>query len=544
MFASAVDVRRGAAWRLWACLLPLLCAMRSSGLAHVNIMKSPSLPRKGVALGMKTISRPVKMAKSLMNRGDRYKAKRVALLVEPTPFTHVSGYANRFKEMLKFLREMNVEVAVATPDDKPDAPAECHGHSITTVDGFRFPLYDHLYLTLDLTKKARNMIEKFKPDLIHASSPGFFVLPAIAYARAMDIPLVLSYHTHLPVYAERYAGWLPFARQSSWAAIKLAHGQADLTLVTSPQMKDEFVEQSIKRVEVWRKGIDVDIFNPKYRNEATRQDVLLAPAAAKLAKRTILLYVGRISVEKRLDELAATLDDSDESVTLALVGGGPAEEQLKRHFARFGPRVHFCGVLRGDDLSKAYASADIFCMPSDSETLGFVVIEAMASGIAVVAANAGGIPDIVKHDSNGLLVEASQPAHFSAAVRKIIDDGNVADRLKMQGRKDAEGWGWRAATEELRDKWYGQAMRRHEALKKSESRLFPLTARALSIRVSTAFKSLKAALGLTALHKFVLDCFPSLKPVQPPPPIARNAMNATLAAATNFGNAVFSAGKK
>jgi hypothetical protein len=87
-------------------------------------------------------------------------------------------------------------------------------------------------------------------------------------------------------------------------------------------------------------------------------------------------------------------------------------------------------------------------------------------------------------------------------------------------------------------------MRRHEALKKSESRLFPLTARALSIRVSTVFKSLKTVLGLNALHKFILDCFPSLRPAPPPPPPkARRAMNATLAAAADFGNAVFSAGK-
>ena len=95
---------------------------------------------------------------------------RIALLVEPTPFTHVSGYANRFKEQLKYLKEFGDEVAVATPDDKPEAPDEFMGYPITTLEGFRFPLYAHLCLTGDFKGEARRMVEKFKPDVIHASS--------------------------------------------------------------------------------------------------------------------------------------------------------------------------------------------------------------------------------------------------------------------------------------------------------------------------------------------------------------------------------------
>ena len=98
---------------------------------------------------------------------------RIALLVEPTPFTHVSGYANRFKEQLKYLKEFGDEVAVAAPDDKPEAPDEFMGYPITTLEGFRFPLYAHLCLTGDFKGEARRMVEKFKPDVIHASSPGF-----------------------------------------------------------------------------------------------------------------------------------------------------------------------------------------------------------------------------------------------------------------------------------------------------------------------------------------------------------------------------------
>ena len=135
------------------------------------------------------------------------------------------------------------------------------------------------------------------------------------------------------------------------------------------------------------------------RDEATRR--VLMPARPS---STILLCVGRISVEKRLEDVAAVLRARPETC-FSIVGGGPHEAALAEALGEFGDRVHFTGVLTGDALSRAYASADVFVMPSDSETLGFVVLEAMASGLPVVAARAGGIPSIVDDDRNGVLVE-------------------------------------------------------------------------------------------------------------------------------------------
>ena len=219
----------------------------------------------------------------------------------------------------------------------------------------------------------------------------------------MDVPLVLSYHTHLPVYAERYASWLPFSRSSAWLAIKAAHAFADVTLVTSPQIMDEFKQHHIRNVKVWQKGIDVDIFNPEFRDTATRN--VLAP---KNPSKTILLYVGRISVEKRLEDVAEVLRARPETV-FSIVGGGPHEAELRKFFAEFGDRVHFVGVLRGEALSKAYASADMFVMPSDSETLGFVVIEAMASGLPVVTDDVGVNRAIVQDEVSGIIVKNTRP---------------------------------------------------------------------------------------------------------------------------------------
>ena len=129
----------------------------------------------------------------------------------------------------------------------------------------------------------------------------------------------------------------------------------------------------------------------------------------------------------------------------SIVGGGPHGAELRKFFAEFGDRVHFVGVLRGEALSKAYASADMFVMPSDSETLGFVVIEAMASGLPIVAADAGGIPSIVDHESNGILVKPGDTKAFAAACGRVLDDAGMRERLTTRGRSDAEGWSWRAA---------------------------------------------------------------------------------------------------
>ena len=134
----------------------------------------------------------------------RNPSRKICLMVEPTPFTHVSGYANRFKEMLKFLKKAGDDVDILTVDSKTpvkNLPREHQGFPIRHTQGFTFPLYNHISLTIDLPEmKGAKIIENFKPDIIHVTSPGFLLFAAMFYARVMKIPLVMSYHTHLPSY--------------------------------------------------------------------------------------------------------------------------------------------------------------------------------------------------------------------------------------------------------------------------------------------------------------------------------------------------------
>ena len=205
----------------------------------------------------------------------QHPARRVSLLVEPTPFTHVSGYSNRFKEMLRFLKDGGDDIEVITPDDSSDRPSEFLDIPITYVPGFRLFLYKQVQLTVDLGLQGFNRLKKFNPDLIHVAAPGFFVAPAIAYSRVLGKPLVISYHTHLPVYAERYVP-IPGLKQLSVAfaewILPTILNWGDLTLATSPQLKEQLESLGCSNVDVWRKGIDTEVFNPKYNvsNAETR----------------------------------------------------------------------------------------------------------------------------------------------------------------------------------------------------------------------------------------------------------------------------------
>ncbi len=113
----------------------------------------------------------------------------------------MSGYANRFKEMLKHLDRAGDTVEIVTTDDVPHAPDSFLGFPVRYTPGFRFPLYKHICLTFDVKMVAYHLLKRFRPQIMHVATPGFFCIAAAIYARLLRIPLVFSYHTHLPIYA-------------------------------------------------------------------------------------------------------------------------------------------------------------------------------------------------------------------------------------------------------------------------------------------------------------------------------------------------------
>lgn len=259
----------------------------------------------------------------------------------------------------------------------------------------------------------------------------------------------MSYHTHLPSYGKNYLGFIPGVEAICWELLRWAHSRADLTLVTSPQMKEELVNHGIPRVDVWRKGIDTIRFQPSFADAEMRKTMTDGHPDDFL-----MVYVGRLGAEKRLKDVKGILEKMP-NARLCIVGKGPQEEELKQHFK--GTNTVFTGQLSGDTLSQAFASADVFIMPSDSETLGFVVLESMASGVPVVGAAAGGLLDLIDDEDTGYLVP---PGDINAFVDRLQKLQDKAFRAKMgkRARAEAERWGWEAATSVLRNIQYERAL--------------------------------------------------------------------------------------
>jgi len=331
----------------------------------------------------------------------------------------------------------------------PKAPAT-HGESrVLAAPGMPFPWYPELNVALPSQKGAR-AIEQFEPDIVHVVNPVFFGAWGALLARRLDLPLLASFHTDPKVVHSLSLGWF---RRPLEIIDREVHNLAHVNLCTSPQMVELARTLGIRRVRLWPKAVDAERFNPRHRSVESR-----ARLTGGHPDDPLVVYAGRVSFEKRVDVLADVATRLAGRARLAVVGEGPALGWLKDKLA--GTDTVFTGFLDGDELSEAYASGDVFAFPSDSETLGFAAIEAMAAGVPVVAAEAGGIPHIVHHERTGLLVPAGDAEATTDAILRLLDDASLRRALAVNGREEAERWSWLAATESLVDR-YRQALRVH-----------------------------------------------------------------------------------
>ena len=376
---------------------------------------------------------------------------RVLVAVEPSPLTYVAGYANRFQALLSYLVHVDADVEVVTAECvHPDPPKLYLGRvPIHYSRGFRFPWYRQLSLAFDWTGVLWRRVHAFRPQILHATTPGLLWVPTLIASRFFGIPLVLSYHTHLPVYCRSYLH--PFiSRVAEWVIWKLlwlVHSCGDVTLVTSPQIQDELEEHGIPS-RVWPKGIDTDRFHPSFRNETLRESWLAGQ------KEYIVLYVGRMAAEKRLLDLVPILERLPVA-QLVMVGDGPQRKQLSQSLAHLNPL--WLGTLSGDALSQAYASADVFVLPSDSETLGFVVLESLASGVPVVACNAGGVPDLIQDGVTGYLIERGNESRWIERIDSLGGNPDLRASMGKLGRDSVAPFTWNSSMERVYREFYVEA---------------------------------------------------------------------------------------
>ena len=363
---------------------------------------------------------------------------RIALFTE-TFLPKVDGIVNTLCHLLDHLAFRNHESIVFAPSGGPRYYSRFR---IVGLNGIPFPLYPELKLVPPVVSVLEEL-RAFKPDLVHVLNPVSLGYVGLRHACQLKLPLVASYHTDVPGFAMRWR--LRFCYRPLVRFFRWMHNHADLNLCPSTVTQQELMVSGYRRVQVWTRGVDSKFFDPCHRDIGWRQRLTEGETDKRL-----LLYVGRLSPEKRVDWLAPVLDALPD-VRLAIVGDGPSRPCLERQFARRA--VHFTGYLSGKDLAAAYASADVFVFPAANETLGNVVLEAMASGLPVVAPRSGGLLDFMVDGETGYLFEPESQDALVEAVRRLVVQPVQARSIGMNGRTHILQQSWEQVLDGLIDRY-------------------------------------------------------------------------------------------
>ena len=390
---------------------------------------------------------------------------KIAMVTE-TFLPKIDGIVTMLTRTVETLKAEGDEVLVFAPSG---GPAELYGAQVVSLPSIPFPFYPELKVAVPRAS-MRKHLEAFEPDVFHLFEPSLLGIGGIYYGKVLHVPIVISYHTNLPAYLHYYR--LGFFEGPTWKLMRERHLRADLNLCTSTAMMDELRAHGIDRLALWERAVDAQRFHPSKCSAQMRQTL-----SAGEPQKPLLLYVGRLSAEKDIGTLRDVLRAMPET-RLAVVGDGPARHELERHFR--GTPTYFSGYLRGEPLAQAYASADAFVMPSKTETLGLVLMEAMAAGCPVVACRAGGIPDAVEHGVTGFLFEPDDKQGFIAAVKRVLENGPEVDEVRQRARADVEHHSWQGSTDQLR-RYYQQAIEHPRPAKKAEEKKPPSLTRKMIV---------------------------------------------------------------
>lgn len=373
---------------------------------------------------------------------------RIALVTETYP-PEVNGVAMTLAELVRRLQARQHQITLIRPRQshervgqksyqprQADQTRSLDGRlpiEEILVHGVQIPRYSQLRMGLPAKGLLIRRWTLQRPDVVHIATEGPLGWSALQAARRLKLPVSTDFRTNFHAYSGHYG--LRWLYKPIMGYLRTFHNLAHRTTVPTKTLMAQLSSSGFERLAVVARGIDAERFNPRHRCEALR-------AQWGLADRDFaVLYVGRLAAEKNLDGLAVAFESIERAnprARLILVGDGPMRAALEARL----PKALFCGQQMGHDLARCYASADLFLFPSKTETFGNVTVEAMASGLPVVAFADGAALELVHTDENGASVDLADDAGYVSEATRLALDPAACQRMGIIARTTALQLDW------------------------------------------------------------------------------------------------------
>lgn len=280
-------------------------------------------------------------------------------------------------------------------------------------------------------RQVKEKLDAFQPDVIHIATPSFLGFFALRYARSRNVPVISLYHTnflsYVPYYLRRMPALIKPVQRWMTSTTRRFYNRCDVVYIPSCAMQKQLEGLGVdnEKMVLWQRGIDLNLFNPRKKDKAYMQEITGND-------KPNILFASRLVWEKNIQTLIdiyKRLQNTDLSHNFIIAGDGPAREEMRRQM----PEAIFMGKLPHCELSKLYASSDIFVFPSISETYGNVVVEAMASGLPCVIADGGGSADLVRHGQTGYKCFPRSAGDYLIYIRLLLGDPTLYKFIRDTG---------------------------------------------------------------------------------------------------------------
>lgn len=391
---------------------------------------------------------PLRMPTSLTMHPDEAAApKRVALFAGA--YNHIADGVSLTLNRLVAHLDAQDDTAVCVFAPTVSNPALDHAGTLCPVPSLPAPGRPEYRLSLGLSRQAKMVLRDFSPTIFHIATPDLLGYHALQIARRWGRPVVASYHTHFSSYLKYYH--LTALEPALWTYLRTFYTQCEHIYVPSSAMADILRAHGITQgLRPWERGIDTDRFHPRHRSMAWRHERGIADDEVVLGVVSRLVWEKGLALIPKIQE---TLRSRGIEARLLIVGDGPARPDLEAAL----PDAHFTGFLRGTELAVAYASSDVFVFPSDTETFGNVTLEAMASGLPTVCADAVGSRDLVDEGTTGALCPPGNVRAFADALAPLLTNAKQRRTMGRAAHERAQAYTWSALLKRM-DGYYNDVL--------------------------------------------------------------------------------------